>query len=130
MQSRAGRIKARRTLAVAAALGCLFACGTVVHPPRQTAKRTESLSPNDHRVVIFIIDGPRYSETFGDPSHQYVPGMWNALRPLGTLCSKFPQRRLHADEPGPREPPFRYVAVHRQSGQHAPDAADAVRVLP
>jgi hypothetical protein len=89
MQSRAGRIRARRTLAVAAALGCLLACGTVVHPPRQTAKRTQSLPPNDHRVVIFIIDGPRYSETFGDPSHQYVRGMWNALRPLGTLCSNF-----------------------------------------
>jgi hypothetical protein len=41
------------------------------------------------RVVLFVIDGPRYSETFGDPTHQHVPGMWNELRPQGALCSNF-----------------------------------------
>lgn len=40
-------------------------------------------------VVILVIDGPRYSETFGDSTHQYIPFMWNKLRPLGTIYTNF-----------------------------------------
>jgi hypothetical protein len=36
-------------------------------------------------VFILVIDGARYSETFGDPSHQYIPHIWNELTPLGAL---------------------------------------------
>ena len=43
----------------------------------------------DVRVVIFVIDGPRWSETFGDSLHAHIPGMWNTLRPQGTLCTNF-----------------------------------------
>jgi predicted AlkP superfamily pyrophosphatase or phosphodiesterase len=28
------------------------------------------------KVVVIIIDGPRYSETFGDTSHQYIPELY------------------------------------------------------
>ncbi|MGH7177246.1 MAG: hypothetical protein ACREJC_07695, partial [Tepidisphaeraceae bacterium] len=41
------------------------------------------------KVVVFVIDGPRYQDTFGDPLHAYIDGMWNQLRPLGTLCSNY-----------------------------------------
>jgi arabinogalactan endo-1,4-beta-galactosidase len=34
-------------------------------------------------VIIAVIDGARYSETFGDPAHQYIPRIWSTLRPLG-----------------------------------------------
>jgi hypothetical protein len=40
-------------------------------------------------VFIVVIDGARYSETFGDSLHRYVPVMWNQLRPLGTLYTSF-----------------------------------------
>jgi hypothetical protein len=45
--------------------------------------------PADRRVIIVMIDGPRYTEAFGDSLHAHVPGMWNTLRPQGTLCSNF-----------------------------------------
>lgn len=50
-----------------------------------------SLPPTDTgpRVFLVIMDGVRYTETFGDPSHQYVPYLWNELRPLGTINTRF-----------------------------------------
>jgi hypothetical protein len=42
------------------------------------AKQTEN-------VFIVVIDGARYTETFGDSTHQYIPKIWNELRPLGTI---------------------------------------------
>jgi hypothetical protein len=47
------------------------------------------MPPADTRVVLFIIDGPRWTETFGDSAHAHIPGMWNTLRPQGTLCTNF-----------------------------------------
>ena len=40
-------------------------------------------------VIILVIDGPRYSETWGDPSHQYIPRTANNMAPLGTICTNF-----------------------------------------
>jgi hypothetical protein len=40
-------------------------------------------------VFIIVIDGARYSETFGDSLHSFVPTMWNRLKPLGTLYTSF-----------------------------------------
>lgn len=40
-------------------------------------------------VVIAVIDGARYSETLGDTLHRYIPNIWNELRPLGTIFTKF-----------------------------------------
>ncbi|MBD3392410.1 MAG: hypothetical protein GF410_10370 [Chitinivibrionales bacterium] len=40
-------------------------------------------------VIIAVIDGARHSETFGDDGHQYIPRIWNELRPLGTIYTSF-----------------------------------------
>ena len=40
-------------------------------------------------VVIVVIDGTRYSETFGDSTHANVQLMWNQLCPLGTIYTSF-----------------------------------------
>jgi hypothetical protein len=40
-------------------------------------------------VHILIIDGARYSETFGDTLHQNIPFIWNTLRPQGTIFTRF-----------------------------------------
>jgi len=45
--------------------------------------------PADARVILFVIDGPRWTEIFGDSTHAHIPGMWNTLRPQGTLCTNF-----------------------------------------
>jgi hypothetical protein len=39
-------------------------------------------------VIIFMIDGPRYSETWGDPLHQYIPNM-DALAREGVIFTNF-----------------------------------------
>ena len=42
------------------------------------------------RNVFFVVmDGVRYSDTFGDPLHRNVPRMWNDLRPQGTLFTNY-----------------------------------------
>ncbi len=40
-------------------------------------------------VVILVIDGPRYSETFGDSSCQYIPKMGKELIREGVLYTNF-----------------------------------------
>ena len=40
-------------------------------------------------VFIVVIDGARYSETFGDTSHKFIPRLWNDLRPQGTIYTSF-----------------------------------------
>ena len=50
-----------------------------------------SLSSPSHaseNMMIVIIDGARYSETFGDPTHQYIPRM-AALADSGTMIDTF-----------------------------------------
>lgn len=36
-------------------------------------------------VFIVVIDGVRNTEAFDDPTHRYIPHIWKALRPLGTI---------------------------------------------
>ena len=40
-------------------------------------------------VFLVVIDGVRYSETFGDPTHQFIPHIWSDLKPLGTIYTSF-----------------------------------------
>ena len=40
-------------------------------------------------VIVAVMDGVRYSETFGDPQHRYVPKMWQELIPQGALYTNF-----------------------------------------
>lgn len=41
------------------------------------------------RVVILVIDGPRWTETFGEPQRQYVPVQTRELMPQGVFFSDF-----------------------------------------
>jgi hypothetical protein len=40
-------------------------------------------------VWIMIIDGPRFTETFGDSTHKYIPNLANTLAKEGTLFMNF-----------------------------------------
>lgn len=40
-------------------------------------------------VIVLIIDGPRFSETFGDPTYQYIPHLSKDLAPQGVLFTNF-----------------------------------------
>lgn len=65
-----------KTLLLEGLLLCLFLSSSV-------------LGYKTRNVVILVIDGSRYTETFGDSTHQYIPFIWNKLRPLGTIYTKF-----------------------------------------
>jgi hypothetical protein len=54
----------------------LFVC---VSLPAQQTKHT----------VIVVLDGVRYSESFGDSTHINIPIIWNQLRPQGTVYTSF-----------------------------------------
>src|SRR5690606_27058640 len=41
------------------------------------------------RVIILIVDGPRYSETWGDSTRQYIPHMTKDLAPSGVVSTAF-----------------------------------------
>lgn len=40
-------------------------------------------------VVVAVMDGTAWRQTFGDPEHKYIPRLWNELRPQGTLFTHF-----------------------------------------
>jgi hypothetical protein len=58
------------------------------------------LAQSTQYVVIAVIDGARYSETFGDPLHQYIPRIWSTLRPLGTIYTSYRNAGLTETNPG------------------------------
>jgi hypothetical protein len=58
-----------------------------------------SLSSFSQNVIMVVIDGARYSETFGADS-LYIPHIWNQLRPLGTIWTNFYNDGLTKTDPG------------------------------
>ncbi|RPH37684.1 DNRLRE domain-containing protein [bacterium] len=56
---------------------------------------------NDTRtVIIAVIDGARYSETFGDSTHQYIPHIWNTFRPQGVIYTGYRNEGTTETTPG------------------------------
>jgi hypothetical protein len=54
---------------------------------------------NSQNVVIIVVDGARYSETFGADSLN-IPHLWTQLRPLGTIWTKFRNNGITKTDPG------------------------------
>jgi hypothetical protein len=84
----------KRSVKIGSLLGtALFAaslaCQTEVFPPARESNQVVAADPFDPKVVVFVIDGPRYQDSFGDSLHTHVDEIWSQLRPLGTLCSNF-----------------------------------------
>jgi hypothetical protein len=40
-------------------------------------------------VVMLVIGGVRYSETFGDGTHSFIPHVWSELRPKGVIYTSY-----------------------------------------
>jgi hypothetical protein len=54
--------------------------------------QNDHIDPKDFKtefVMILVIDGPRFSETFGDSSCQYIPNLSKDLAPQGVLIKNF-----------------------------------------
>ena len=52
------------------------------------------------KVVIVVVDGWRYEDTYGDATHRNIPRIWNDLRPLGTWHARFYNFGLTTTAPG------------------------------
>jgi len=42
-----------------------------------------------YNAILVVIDGARYTETFGDSTHEFIPFMWGYMRPRGTVFTNF-----------------------------------------
>lgn len=51
-------------------------------------------------MVIIVIDGARWSETFGDPDHRYIPHLAVDLAPIGAVNTEFYNDGLTLTIPG------------------------------
>jgi hypothetical protein len=51
-------------------------------------------------VFIVVMDGVRYSETFGDSTHALIPHLYNDLKPEGTLFTNFYNRGITVTRQG------------------------------
>ena len=40
-------------------------------------------------VLLLVMDGPRWTETWGDPTHKYIPRMANDMAPQGIVSTNF-----------------------------------------
>ncbi len=83
------RLRIIPLLAVALSCMTLTACDHEVATPVPHVHHELVPSSFEPKVVIFVIDGPRYQDTWGDPTHAHIDHIWNELRPLGTVCSNF-----------------------------------------
>jgi hypothetical protein len=45
--------------------------------------------PKSDNLFIIVMNGVRYNDAFGDKNHLYIDNIWNKLRPLGTICTRF-----------------------------------------
>ncbi len=51
-------------------------------------------------VIIVVMDGPRYSETWGDSTHQYIPRMANDMAQKGGIHTSFYNEGVTYTMPG------------------------------
>lgn len=82
-----------------------FAVGLVIVVSSFSAASVSALSTarstyRTRNVFLVVMDGVRYSETFGDPTHRFIPHIWNDLRPLGTIYTNFRNDAITVTVPG------------------------------
>lgn len=51
-------------------------------------------------VLVVVIDGVRYTESFGDPAHQWIPRIWTDLRPQGVIYTSYSNAGTTETNPG------------------------------
>ena len=54
-----------------------------------TKDKVEPINYETENVIIIVMDGARYSETWGDSSHQHIPRLANDLSQMGVINTHF-----------------------------------------
>ncbi len=74
-------------------LTVLFAFASVLftgcHKPANLNSVAIETNYKTENVFVVVIDGPRYSETWGDPTHSLIPNMHNTLAGKGIINQEF-----------------------------------------
>lgn len=94
-----------RTAWMAAAILLAAGCSTVAEPSRTETSMTPPGTPlagtfKTKHVVILVMDGARYSETWGDPGHRYIPRIAGELAPQGVVFTNFRNQGKTETVPG------------------------------
>jgi hypothetical protein len=91
----------RKPLVLLVLVLALVSCGSHDDTPAfNHAQSSTSSQISQPKVVIFAIDGPRYTEFLGDPSHAWIPHIWNDLRPQGTILTNLRNNGWTTTVPG------------------------------
>lgn|GEM_PF-676026 len=91
---------------------------------------TRSNAGQEH-VIIVTIDGARYSETFGDSLHRWIPHLWKDLRPAGTLFTQFYNNGKTSTNPGHASiltGAWQWIANNGSEHPHAPTVFEYYRM--
>jgi len=80
-------MRGRKSLPLAAAL-LLGALPAVAGVPATGA------GPQARNLFIIVMNGVRFNDAVAEKNHLYIDNIWNKLRPLGTVCTKFENREL------------------------------------
>jgi hypothetical protein len=70
-------------------VGLLLLLNPSCSPLRKLEEKGPEKEYKTRYVVVVVIDGPRYTETFGDTSCQYIPKLGKELVKEGTLFTQF-----------------------------------------
>lgn len=62
---------------------------SVVSSHRDEVEPSPEIQYKTENVIVLVIDGPRYSETFGDSTCTHIPHLCNDLAPQGVLFTNF-----------------------------------------
>jgi len=83
------------------AMSALCSCrGNAEKVVENSEEQSQAQAPNNAKVIIVVVDGPRATEYWDDPSHAQMPHMWNDLLPQGTLFTDFRNEGLTLTNPG------------------------------
>lgn len=101
------RLPHRIFTAVLATLSFLLACKKInngdVKPVIADSKPSTGQPASDgfktKNVIIVVVDGPRYSETWGDSTHANIPNRY-ALRTQGVVLTSFANQGFTFTDPG------------------------------
>jgi hypothetical protein len=62
--------------------------------PAFAAKSSPVKKTTADNLFVIVLNGVRYNDTYGDKHHLYIENIWEKLRPLGTICTRFENREL------------------------------------
>jgi hypothetical protein len=93
----------RSFFALVVLLACVCAGCGAQDSHRTSGSPPDTLDPavgNGNRVVLLVIDGLRYTESFGDPTAAHIPRMAGQLRTEGALFTDFRNEGQTKTNPG------------------------------